>query len=182
MTCTITSNSDSEPTMFSVAIRRARKQHTCVECRKIIYPTEHYAFSSGRWDGFFRSFKMCLPCFEIRNHFMQSFCFGKLFHDMKECSGQITLEDLEGLSLEAIEKLDQVLLGGNSMNLTSENKKHFNETLFNEAVAAWRSARDACPYRDTEESNGQGKTCTRDDNDSTMGWCDPTHCLFFDPS
>lgn len=48
------------------------------------------------------------------------------------------------------------------------------DCLIDKAVEAWKSVQDACPDRHDEDLDGP--TCTRDDNRSANGWCDPTYC------
>lgn len=44
--------------------RKARKQHTCVECGQQITKGETYLYHSGVWDGEPASFKQCRLCAE----------------------------------------------------------------------------------------------------------------------
>lgn len=59
-----------------------------------------------------------------------------------------------------------------ALEVGPEEKERLAENLLNEAVHAWCLARDACPDRSEEDIDG--KTCLREDNEST--WCDPTYC------
>lgn len=66
-------------------IRKARKQHECYECGDAIPIGAKYEYSSGVWDGRPRSFKTCLSCVEIRNHFScEGWIYGQLWSDLEE--------------------------------------------------------------------------------------------------
>jgi len=49
------------PKAFTSITRKARKLHTCCECRTQINPGDQYQYSSGVWDEP-ASFKQCLFC------------------------------------------------------------------------------------------------------------------------
>lgn len=58
----------NEPKCFQVITRKARKEHKCCECRKVIEKGEHYEYCSGIWDDP-DSYKTCQSCVELRvNH------------------------------------------------------------------------------------------------------------------
>ncbi len=48
------------------------------------------------------------------------------------------------------------------------------DELLEAAVGAWKTAQAACPDRTQEDEDGP--TCSRQDNGSSNGWCDPTYC------
>jgi len=48
-------------------IMRARKQHTCCECRGTIATGEQYEYVRARWCDGPASYKTCLPCASIRD-------------------------------------------------------------------------------------------------------------------
>lgn len=75
---------DEGPEFFRIHHPRARKTHTCYECREAILPGSRYELYSGRWDGDMNSYKTCLSCAEIRDHFACSgFLFGELWNDIE---------------------------------------------------------------------------------------------------
>lgn len=53
------------PEFYSEVDRIARKEHTCVECKRTILKGEQYSYITGKWDGDIRSYKTCLTCMEI---------------------------------------------------------------------------------------------------------------------
>lgn len=70
MTCCPLSDGDGDrPSCSSSATRIARKPHWCSECADEIPRGARYEYASGVWDGRPDSFKTCLSCVEIRNHF-----------------------------------------------------------------------------------------------------------------
>jgi len=54
------------PRMFSNIIRKARKEHKCYECNRIIMIGESYYYSKGNWDGRWLDFKTCIECENLR--------------------------------------------------------------------------------------------------------------------
>jgi hypothetical protein len=54
-----------QPTCITARNRKARKEHKCCECRKVIVKGEMYSFTSGIWDGEPNAFKQCINCAEI---------------------------------------------------------------------------------------------------------------------
>ena len=69
MTCCPLFGGERGPSCSTTKVRTARKEHCCVECRETIAAGTKYEYASGVWDGMPDSFKTCLSCVEIRNHF-----------------------------------------------------------------------------------------------------------------
>ena len=66
-------------------IRRARRPHACVECRRVILPGESYQHASGKSDGSVWTAKTCAECAEIRKALVcGSFVFGGLWEAIEE--------------------------------------------------------------------------------------------------
>ena len=66
-------------------IRRARKCHTCNECRREISPGEHYRYESYADDGRVDHHKTCADCNSIRiEMFCGSFCYGDILSEVRE--------------------------------------------------------------------------------------------------
>ena len=107
-TCVYADYSDNLPDPFTSTKRRARKNHKCCECNRVIGPGEHYYYDSGKWDNEWLTFKMCLPCGEILDEF---FCDGfayqqmtaDLYEHIQEVDGQIFENCLSALSVNARE-------------------------------------------------------------------------------
>lgn len=100
MRCCPLSNSDDDgPSFLCVEIRKAAKSHECCECEDPILQGTKYEYTTGKWDGSVSSYKTCLLCMEIRNHFGErrgpdeseedGYCtggwvYGHLWHDLGE--------------------------------------------------------------------------------------------------
>lgn len=86
MTCCPLDGHDGDgPECFSRKRPRARKEHRCTECRETIEPGQQYEHASGIWDGSPDSFKTCLSCVEIRDHFAcNGFVYGELWNDLED--------------------------------------------------------------------------------------------------
>jgi hypothetical protein len=107
--CPLQGNDGEGPSCSSRAVRKARKEHVCSECREPIPKGAKYDYASGVWDGRPDSFKTCLLCVEIRDHFAcEGWIYETLWSDLTEnffpdmkCGGQC----MTGLSPEAKRKL-----------------------------------------------------------------------------
>lgn len=53
------------PKCSTVVIRKARKEHKCCECRKVISKGDKYEYLSGVWDEP-QSYKTCISCADMR--------------------------------------------------------------------------------------------------------------------
>lgn len=76
------------PEFFTVTRPKARKQHKCYECSGVIVPGEKYESTSGKWDGWLDTFKVCARCAAMRKWLLNNlpcFCwaYGNLWEDAK---------------------------------------------------------------------------------------------------
>lgn len=63
----------------------ARKAHVCTECHEVIPAKSKYERTEGLWDGEWSTFKTCLSCVEIRDHFScGGWVYGLLWSDIEE--------------------------------------------------------------------------------------------------
>jgi hypothetical protein len=85
----------------------ARKQRKCHECYRPIIPGQKYERTTGKWDGQFDRVNTCLPCREIRNRFMCSWQYGEVWESIREYFRDGDFGDLDGLSLEAIDFMQE---------------------------------------------------------------------------
>jgi len=69
--CIYVDNYD-QPEFIYEETRKARKEHNCCECGRIISRGEKYEHTTGKWDRI-DTFKTCIDCLSIRNAF---FCAG----------------------------------------------------------------------------------------------------------
>lgn len=86
MCCPLTGNDEGDAaSCHTESTRTARKEHRCCECREAILKGARYEYQSGIWDGEPSSFKTCLSCVEIRDHFAcDGYLFGQLWCDLEE--------------------------------------------------------------------------------------------------
>ena len=95
---------------FSKTMRRARKEHKCCECRRMILPAEEYEHVSGKWEGQVETYKTCQDCLSIRREF---FCEGFFYEQMfeylhehlNEIYGQVSSDCLLALTPAAMTKV-----------------------------------------------------------------------------
>ncbi len=75
-----------QPAVYGLDQPRARKPHTCCECRGVIQPGEVYNRHHGIWDGSASTFKICVDCEAMLNG-LDGECapaFGYLWEDIDE--------------------------------------------------------------------------------------------------
>ena len=71
--CVYVQQGDRAGRRLSEEMPRARKPHTCGECRRQIVPGETYERTTGIWDGDLSTYKTCTDCISMREEF---FCDG----------------------------------------------------------------------------------------------------------
>jgi len=75
---------------------RARREHKCDECDRVIKKGEYYFKERFLYDGDFETQKTCTDCMSVRKAFFCSFAFGTLWDEMEyhiECEdGQLSSE------------------------------------------------------------------------------------------
>lgn len=54
------------PSVYRKAEHKARKQHKCHECSRLVQPGERYEVVFGIWDGRSDIFKTCSRCLALR--------------------------------------------------------------------------------------------------------------------
>jgi len=55
------------PSVWTESYPKARKEHKCYECDRIIKPGEKYHNFKGCWEGKWAEFKTCEPCNDLRH-------------------------------------------------------------------------------------------------------------------
>lgn len=111
ITCCPLSNEDgTAAAVFSKSTVKATKNHRCLECGETIPKGSKYERVKGVWDGSWSTFKTCLSCVEIREHFAceTGWVYGEVWQQLEEnffpdmkAGGPC----MEGLSPEAKERL-----------------------------------------------------------------------------
>jgi hypothetical protein len=75
---------DAEPwEFFHDSHPRARKEHRCDECSRVIQSGERYRYATGKCDGSFCVMRQCLHCVEVGRWLMVA-CSGYLFNAVQE--------------------------------------------------------------------------------------------------
>ena len=109
MCCPLSGNDGEGPTVHQESRPRAAKEYSCTECRKTIRKGEHYELVKGMWDKHWSTYRTCLLCVEIRNHFA---CEGWIYEQLRSDLEENFFPDMkaggpcmEGLSPAAKQKL-----------------------------------------------------------------------------
>lgn len=109
------------PSFYTTLMRKARKRHTCYECRNSIGVGEVYELASGSWDGYPpNSYKTCSRCLSLRiwverNIPCVCWAHGELFSIATEAIDEATWrapDETRGLRFEFLRKLHSVLFHG----------------------------------------------------------------------
>ena len=69
------------PSVYRKDYIRARKQHTCSECKGYIAPGDTYQYTFGVWDGRADVFKTCIHCCVPQRWLLEE-CDGFLHGDL----------------------------------------------------------------------------------------------------
>lgn len=85
MCCPLTGSDGAETaTLSSTTHPTARKEHRCDECDEAIPIGAKYERTEGLWDGSWSTYKTCLSCVEIRDHFQcEGWTYGLLWEDLE---------------------------------------------------------------------------------------------------
>lgn len=78
---------DEAPDIFRQTWVKAKKEHRCYECKKIISPGDDYEYIFGVWWGDASSYHTCEKCADLRDSLQAlGFCstIGDLLADHKE--------------------------------------------------------------------------------------------------
>lgn len=83
--CPLESGDGESPELFSSSTVTAAKDHRCTECRETIAKGARHEVVRGMWDGSWSTFRTCLSCVEIRDHFAcEGYIYGQLWSDLEE--------------------------------------------------------------------------------------------------
>lgn len=88
--------------MYTCEFVKARKEHRCVECERIIVRGSEYQRISFLWEGKFETHHTCSDCAEIRSAFDcseadEAIQFGELWQSMREVFWDLTTGCLQKL-------------------------------------------------------------------------------------
>lgn len=96
------------PEFCDTSYVKARKSHTCIECRRTIKKGELYEYTAGKWDGEFDTMKTCNDCLSVRSIFFNNnWGFGQVWESIFEAlQGQdLPLSQLDGLTVVARDRV-----------------------------------------------------------------------------
>jgi hypothetical protein len=68
---------------YSAAERRARKDHKCYDCNRVIHRGETYHHAAGKSDGYFCDYKICAHCIAA-GAWLNAACGGWLYGGIGE--------------------------------------------------------------------------------------------------
>ena len=88
ISCDCSIDCDEVSELDHAEMRKARKWHTCGECRRDIEPGEKYEVYTIYREREFSSHKTCLGCKRIREHLCKyGWIFGGVAEQVVECVG-----------------------------------------------------------------------------------------------
>lgn len=76
-------DADGQVEVLQAGYRKARKLHTCIECRRGVLPGESYHYEFGVLDGDRVTYKTCSHCMVARE-WLNKNCGGWVFYDVIE--------------------------------------------------------------------------------------------------
>jgi hypothetical protein len=84
--CPLDGGDGEEAKFYRRTERRAAKEHRCFECREPIPKGAKYEHVAGKWDHSVLTFRTCLSCVEIRDHFAceSGYVYGELWTQLEE--------------------------------------------------------------------------------------------------
>lgn len=103
--CPLQGSDEGGPKVHEQSHPIARKEHQCCECGETIAKGVKHELVKGLWDGGWDTYRTCLMCEEIRDHFAcDGWIYGQVWNDIEEnffpdmkCGGPC----MEGLSPDA---------------------------------------------------------------------------------
>jgi len=88
ISCDCSVDVDECAEFYCESFPKAKKEHICCECRGIIPKGSSYEKVTGKWNGEISTYKTCIPCTRIRNHYCShGFYFTGLRDQIRECIG-----------------------------------------------------------------------------------------------
>ena len=83
--CPLESGDGESAELHTSSTVKAAKDHKCCECREAIRKGTRYEMVRGMWDGSWSTYRTCLSCVEIRNHFScNGWIYCQLWDDLEE--------------------------------------------------------------------------------------------------
>lgn len=84
--CPLGGGEDGALVVLSDGVVRARKEHKCGECREPIQTGTKHERTVGKWEDEIATYRTCLSCVEIRNHFAcgSGWFYGEVWSQLEE--------------------------------------------------------------------------------------------------
>lgn len=84
--CPLYGCDDNTASFYEETRPTAKKEHRCCECKEAIAKGARYERTKGLWEDGWSTYKTCLSCVEIRNHFScgEGWIFTCLWEQLKE--------------------------------------------------------------------------------------------------
>lgn len=84
--CPLGGGDDCPATVHTKLVVKAAKDHVCDECREAIRKGDRYECFKGMWDGSWTTYRTCLSCVEVRDHFAcgRGWLFGEVWTQLEE--------------------------------------------------------------------------------------------------
>ncbi|RLI66868.1 MAG: hypothetical protein DRO67_00400 [Candidatus Asgardarchaeum californiense] len=94
--CTVEVYIDDHCESLSNKFVKARKEHKCTECRRVIAIGEEYFREVTSYENSISTYKTCEDCYSIRQVFFSSgWCYGEVRENMEEfiwdCNGDVSV-------------------------------------------------------------------------------------------
>lgn len=88
ISCDCSCDDGEYPSFFREESPVARKTHKCCECGGNIESGQKYQKEVGVWDGEFKTYRTCWPCFLIREKYCpHGFIYEELRETIENCLG-----------------------------------------------------------------------------------------------
>ena len=104
--CTVGDGVDDKVDLLNGRFIKARKEHTCLECYRIIHKGEEYFREVWVYDGDMSTHKTCEDCYSLRQVFFSNgWYYGQLIEDMSDfvgdCGGEVSIPCMLQLTARA---------------------------------------------------------------------------------
>lgn len=108
--CDIDIDIEDPVELIEQKIVKARKEHTCMECKGGINSGDKYEVQKYKSNGDFVIHRICSSCLEIREAYLNNgYYYGMIWENMRECYDDIPLSDFETFSPETQQKILEMM-------------------------------------------------------------------------
>ena len=105
-TCVYVDDDYDRPEFYDAKLVKAKKEHQCSECYRVIHPGEMYERINGKWDGDVSTFKTCPDCKSIQetffcDHFLHGGMWEYFDEHLRECNAELDADAIAKLTPDA---------------------------------------------------------------------------------